>query len=115
MLYEEQFLIALVLTIPIETIVLFGLFKTVFKKEKTETRQIVFAGIFSSFATLPYLWFVLSPFVNAAYYLPIGEILVTAVEAVLISQILQLKIEKAVIASVACNVVSFLVGLALLL
>lgn len=114
MLYEEQFLVALVLTIVIETIVLAGLFKTVFKKEKVGIRQIVFAGIFSSFATLPYLWFVLPPFVNATYYIPIGETIVIAVEAAIINQILRLKIEKAVIASVVCNAFSFAIGAILL-
>ncbi|MDD5163952.1 MAG: hypothetical protein PHD95_07160 [Candidatus ainarchaeum sp.] len=113
MLFEEKFLVALVLTITIETIVLFVLTKFVFKEPKSKSR-IIFAGFFASFATLPYLWFVLPPFINSAYYIQMGETIVIAMESIILWQILQVKIQKAIIASIICNAVSFLFGLLLL-
>ena len=56
--YVRRFITTDVLTIAVETAVLFFLMRYVFKKHALTNRQIMFAGIFASFATIPYVWFV---------------------------------------------------------
>ena len=110
MLFEERFLLALALTITIETIVLLALARFFLKKEKLETKAVVFAGFLASFSTLPYLWFVLPPFVDSSHYIIIGETIAVAIESVIIRQMLKIGIKKALVASIACNAVSFFFG-----
>ena len=115
MLFEEKFLIALALTIIIETAVLFAVARFAFKKTKKDIsdEQVLFAGFFASIATLPYLWFVLPPFVNAAHYVWIGEALVVLAETIILRQLLKLRWREALAASIVCNAVSFAAGLLL--
>jgi hypothetical protein len=72
----------------------------------------LFAGIFSSFSTLPYLWFLLPQFIDSYTILVIlGELSVFLIEAVIYYFILKVTIQRAVIISFACNIASFLTGL----
>jgi hypothetical protein len=111
MAHESKFLVALGLTVTIETVVLVLLVRLVFRMNVPYT-QTVFAGIFASFATLPYLWFIV-PWLMAGFKGAIltGEIIVTILEAVILCFILKTGIKKAALLSVACNVTSFLTGL----
>ena len=76
-------------------------------------QRIIAAGLLCTALTLPYLWFVLPPFVDAAYYLPLGECLVVLVEAAVLSWSLGLGWKKAGACSLVMNAASFFLGLVL--
>ena len=112
--YEYEFLFSLIFTISIETVVLFYLIRFYFKMDKSQLSNplLIFSGIICSMATLPYLWFIFPVFLKSrTMFMLIGEIYVALVEAVILSFLLRLEAKKALIASVACNVISFIFGL----
>jgi hypothetical protein len=112
MLYEYLFLFSLFLTILIETSVLFLLVRYYFKIDNISNSILLFAGIFSSFSTLPYLWFLLPQFIDSYNSLAlIGELSVFLVESVVYYFVLKVTIQRALILSFACNLVSFLIGM----
>lgn len=114
MLYETQFLLALVTTWAIEIPVLVALVRGVFRDRSRPLSRILFAGLLCTALTLPYLWFVLPPFVDAAYYPLIGETLVVIVETCILNRVLGLDLKQAVLCSIAMNALSYLIGLLLL-
>ncbi len=120
MMYETNFLIALFLTIIIETIVLFILIKykiLISKKDalRINNYELLAAGIFASGLTLPYLWFVLPiAQLNKFWYILIGEISVVMIEAMFYKFFLRMKFKQALIISLICNLTSFLIGLLIL-
>ncbi len=112
MIYENLFLLALLLTVAVETALLFIIVRLVFKDKKISNGLLLFTGIICSFATLPYLWFILPFFLTSrALYLLVGELSVFLIEAIIIYFILKLDIRKALLVSFICNLVSFLLGL----
>ncbi|TQD25872.1 hypothetical protein [Methanolobus vulcani] len=112
MLYEYLFLFSLFLTILIETSVLFLLVRYYFRIDAISNSLLLFVGIFSSFSTLPYLWFLLPQFINSYENLAlIGEISVFVIEAVIYYFVLKVTLQRALILSFTCNLVSFLIGL----
>ena len=117
MIYEVQFLIALFLTVLIETITLFIVIRYLFKinNKKIGNIILIFLGIFCSTCTLPYLWFVLPAFIQNFYVLAlIGEPAVFIIEAIIYYFVLNLGIKKSLIVSLLCNLMSFLIGLLIL-
>lgn len=114
MLYETQFLLALVTTWAIEIPVLVALVRVVFRDRSLPLSRLLFAGFLCTALTLPYLWFVLPPFVDAAYYPMIGETLVVVVEAIILNRVLALDMKRAVACSVIMNVLSYVSGFILL-
>ena len=98
-------------TLAIEVPVLFLLLRFVYKNKKLDLKKIIFIGMMASALTLPYLWFVLSPYILSNYYVYIGEIVVVLLEALVYNQFLDLKFGKSLFVSVVCNAVSFLIGL----
>ncbi|GAB6285794.1 MAG: hypothetical protein STSR0009_19950 [Methanoregula sp.] len=114
MVYETRFLLALVTTWAIEIPVLVALIRYVFRDRSFPLSRIIFTGALCTAFTLPYLWFVLPPFVDAAYYPLIGEALVIVVEAVVLNRLLGLDLKRAGACSLVMNVLSFLFGLVLL-
>jgi hypothetical protein len=114
MIYEYLFLFSLFLTIAIETSVLFLLVRFYFKIDDLNNSLLLFAGIFSSFSTLPYLWFLLPQFIDSYQNLAlIGEISVFLIESVVYYFVLKVTIQRALVLSFTCNLVSFFVGLAI--
>jgi hypothetical protein len=112
MLYETEFLKALVQTILIETVVLFLLVKLVYKSLKIKNRLLVLTGIVASFSTLPYVWFILPLFIQTrVYYILISEISVVLIEWLIIQGFLKISYKKALFISFICNMASFLIGL----
>lgn len=107
---DKYFLPALLLTISIETALLFPALRIFAKGERQPVARILFAGLLASFATLPYLWFVLPLYLKHRYYLWIGEAGVTLIEMVILRQLLSLNWKQAFLISQACNLVSFLLG-----
>jgi len=113
MLYETRFLLSLGLTLLIEVPALFILTRF-FVAHKVTPAEVLFTSILASSLTLPYLWFVLPPYVNASYYLQIGEAAVIIVEALIIQRLLKVDILRSLLISAAANMASFAVGLAVL-
>jgi len=107
-----DFLKALLLTILIETIVLFVFFKTKFRTLNVKNKLLLLTGFIASFSTLPYVWFVLPIFIQPTFlYVLISELSVTFIESFIICSILKVNYKKSIIISVACNLTSFLIGL----
>nr|WP_321498301.1 hypothetical protein [uncultured Methanolobus sp.] len=112
MLHVYSFILSLFLTILIETSVLFLLMRYYFKDSEIKTSLLLFAGIFSSFSTLPYLWFLLPQFIDSyGDLVVIGESSVILIEAVFYYFVLKVTIQRALQLSAICNLVSFTVGL----
>jgi len=112
--YELKFLIALLDTVIIETIVMIFLVKKMYKKdmEHVSWERLIFAGVFCSFASLPYLWFIAPYFLRTkALLYSVGEISVFLIESVIIYFILRIKFTRALIISLSCNLASFLLGM----
>jgi hypothetical protein len=114
MLYETRFFLALITTWAIEIPVLIAIIRFVFRNNTVPVLKIIGTGALCTALTLPYLWFALPPFVDAAYYIIIGESLVFLAEAVILNRLLGLRPEIAVACSFVMNLASFLLGLYLL-
>jgi hypothetical protein len=114
MLYETRFLLALVTTWAIEIPVLLVLIRIVFRDKAQPLVRIIYIGGFCTAITLPYLWFVLPPFIDAAYYPLIGETLVFLTEAAILNLLLGLNPKVAVVCSLVMNAASYGLGLILL-
>ena len=112
--YFIQFWKSLLLTITLETIVLFFLCKLFFKKDNLKTWKIILTWILASSITLPILRFVLPQiFHNYTVYAIFGEMFVTFLEVFIIKYLLDINRQKATIASVVCNLFSVIIGLLL--
>jgi hypothetical protein len=115
-LYFQKFLIGLITTILIETIILIISVRIILKvgKEQLSHSLLIFTGIICSFATVPYLWFVL-PFYfrTKPYYLffIVGEVSVTLIESIIIYFVLRLDYKRSLLVSVLCNAISLVFGL----
>lgn len=114
MIYEYKFLISLLFTICIETIVLFIVVRKFFRIDENKIRNslLLFSGIFASFATLPYLRFIL-PILLHKYILLniIGETIVVCLEAIIYYFVLKLSAKQAILLSFICNLFSYVLGL----
>jgi len=110
--YEINFLKALLLTITIETAVLFLLFKVVFKTLRPGNWLLLLTGILATLATLPYLWFILPLFIQSKLgYILVSELSAILVESVIILGLLKINLQKVVLVSLVCNMSSYLIGL----
>lgn len=117
--YYYDFGIALLMTILIESLVLLGMIKVFFRKNnisKLSVSKIIFAGIFCSFATLPYLRFIgniLFTSIEISYLIStlLWELVIVIIEAVMLKYILELSRKKALLLSFLANAVSFWLGL----
>ncbi len=107
MFFETYFLLALVTTLAIEVPVLIALIRIVFRIEDLSVTRIFSAGVLCTTLTLPYLWFVLPPYVNVAYYPFIGEALVVAIETLILNSLLGLTPKNAFYCSLAMNAASY--------
>ena len=110
MLYETKFLLALVTTWCIEIPVLVVFIRYAFRDETLLLTKIISTGALCTALTLPYLWFVLPPFVDAAYYPLIGERLVVIVEAAVLNRVLGLDVKRSLVCSLVMNAASFFLG-----
>jgi hypothetical protein len=114
MMYEIRFLVALAITVVTETTVIFILIRALWKISAAglSTLRCLFAGIFASFATLPYLWFVL-PAIVKPYQAQVvtGETGVFIIEALAYYYLLNLSIRRSVFMSLIANFVSIIIGI----
>lgn len=105
MIYETRFLVALVATSVIEVPLVF-----VFVRKSIKWWRILLGAFLASALTLPYLWFVLAPYVDGRHYILTGEILVFLIEGFLYWQIFPIKWWKAFAISLVANTASYFVG-----
>jgi len=104
-----RFWIAWILTVIIETIVLFIIAKLFRKEKQISNWRLILVWILASTITLPLLWFVFPLFItDEAVYVIIWELLVTILEVFIIKYWLKISRWKAILASVICNLCSFL-------
>jgi hypothetical protein len=117
--YAAQFLLALIITVAVETAVLFLFVRDIFKlsEKKLSNRLLIFFGFLASFATIPYLWFVVpSIFYNqlssalGIYIVLAAEVMISIFEASIYYFGLNLGAKRSLIVSFACNAFSFLIG-----
>jgi hypothetical protein len=112
--YEEQFLIALVLSLLIEVPILLAMVRFAFKLRTIGTVRLSIAGVLASCLTLPYLWFIAPVIFGGVYAIIVGEIVVFLVEAGVYALVLQVSIRRALLVSLIANLASLAVGLVLL-
>jgi hypothetical protein len=110
--YEVSFLKSLVLTVFIETLVLWILTRFFEKKKAFPVSMILIAGFFASFATLPYLWFIVPVFIKEpVFYSIICELFAVVLESFILFGFLKIAYNKCLLFSAVCNIVSFSTGL----
>jgi hypothetical protein len=108
------FLKALLLTDAIETVGLFLIIRLWFRIPRSvlSNALLLFAGIYCSATTLPYLWFLLPSFLHPyPVFLVVGELLVFLVEAVFYYFVLKIGLGRSLIVSFVCNTASLMAGL----
>jgi len=104
-----KFWIVWILTILIETIVLFIIAKLFRKENQISNWRLILIWILASTITLPLLRFVLPIFVtDEIIYMVVWELAVTLIEIFIIKYWLKISRGKAILASVICNLCSFL-------
>ena len=107
-----KFWIAWIITILIETIILFIIAKLFRKGDQISNWRLILTWIIASTITLPLLRFVLPLFIKVwVEYTVIWELLVTLIEIFIIKYWLKISRWRAILASVVCNLCSFLVWL----
>lgn len=112
--YEFLFFKGLLATILIETIVLILFVRLLLKNKDISLIRLLGTGLFTSFATLPYLWFILPYFVSEQMaYIISGESFAVIMETFILSLFLRTKIGTSFLISLTCNAISFSIGLLL--
>lgn len=110
--YEQKFLLSLLLTLVVETSLVFYFLKYICKSEEIKSSKIIFTGLAASALTMPYFWFVLPFYVSDRIpYIFLGEGLIVFIEAIIYKQFLQLGFLRAIVTSLIANVVSAALGL----
>ena len=103
-----KFLIAWILTILIETIVLFLIAKLFRRGSQISTPRIFLVGFAASTITLPLLRFVLPLFIyHGVEYTLIWEPLAIFLETFILKYWLKISWKRAIMASIVCNIVSY--------
>jgi hypothetical protein len=107
-----KFWIAWILTILIETIVLFIITKLFRKEDQISNSRLILVWILASTITLPLLRFVFPLFVaDEIVYMVVWELFVTLIEIFVIKYWLRVSRGKAILASIFCNLCSYLIWL----
>jgi hypothetical protein len=108
--FETRFLVALLLTLLIEVPLLFILVKYAYRLKAIASWKILFVGTLASSLTLPYVWFVVPPYIHSRYYVHVAELFAVIVEAVIYNRLLETRIGVSLVLSLVTNAVSFLTG-----
>ena len=107
-----KFWIAWILTILIETIVLFFISKLFRKEDQVSNKRLILIWILASTITLPLLRFVFPLFVtDETIYVVVWELSVTLIEIFVIKYWLRVSRGKAILASILSNLCSYLIWL----
>ena len=108
--YETRFLVALLSTVLIEVPVLFILVKYAFKLNGIKAGKILFVGVVASVLTLPYVWFVIPPYIHSKYYIHVAELFAFIAETIVYNRLLGTLIVVSLVLSFVTNAMSFLAG-----
>ena len=108
----HRFITSMSFTILIETTILVLILRVVIKHIHLSVRQITIAGIFASFMTIPYVWFVFPYFYDwsrstARLY---SEPFAVIVEAIFYRIFLKTSWKVSFAVSIICNLASYLIG-----
>ncbi|MEK7546744.1 MAG: hypothetical protein AAB536_01010 [Patescibacteria group bacterium] len=108
----HRFITSLVFTAVVETAILLLIFKFIWKKPALDYKSIIFAGLFASFATIPYVWFVFPYAYNWSpdASLVFSELFAFAVEAIFYRLFLKISWRTAFVASFCGNAASYFGG-----
>ena len=111
MAYEMRFLLALMQTLVIETLLLLLFSKMVFKN-RFSTKPVYFiiiTGVIASSLTLPYVWFIL-PFLirDRVRYIIISEVFAITAESLIFLFLFKVSYKFCFLLSFICNLFSFL-------
>lgn len=115
--YLSLFLFSLFFTVSAETLALFVLVRRLFRvpAKRMPDRLLLFAGIFSSACTLPYVWFVLPGLLSPwLAYVVAAESFAVIAETLIYLMVLRMRLKEAFLLSLICNMLSFGLGLLLL-
>jgi hypothetical protein len=107
---DRRFLLSLLSTLLVELPLLAIVLRLFGEGRRLPLTTVLSAGALASIATLPYLWFLVPRIVPGPYYLPVGETLVMAAEALILRLVLGLRPLACVMASALCNLGSWLAG-----
>ena len=108
-MYEQQFLSALVLTLTVEVLIVFGIVRCVYKKKNIG--DILISVFVASLLTLPYLWFIFPAYYSvSSVYAIYAEIIIALIEAILYWRFLKITFIQALIVSIIANATSALIG-----
>lgn len=110
--FVHRFLTSLLFTDVTETIVLILLLKFVFRKHTLSLGQMIFAGLYASFSTISYVWFIF-PYLTAwptSTAVIFAEAFAFIVEAIFYRFVLRIDWKTAFLVSLVCNAVSYFLG-----
>lgn len=110
--FVHRFLTSLVFTGVVETLVLILLLLFVFRNRSIDVSRMIFAGLYASFSTIPYVWFVF-PFLMrwpASTAIIFAEAFAFIVEAIFYRWFLRIDWRVAFAVSLICNVTSYFLG-----
>lgn len=110
MMLETKFLVALALTLMIEVPLVVLMIKYFVKLRGVPLSKVLFVAFLASIVTLPYLWFIIPPYVDMRFYVVIGESFVVLAEMLIFNQLLGVKIHKAFVVSLVANLISYFLG-----
>ena len=109
---ESKFLFSLFITLAMEVPIVLLLAKYLLRLKKFD--RLIPTSFAASILTLPYLWFVLPPFLPAENYVLYGEMLVIVAEAAIYRIFADLDWKDALVLSLVANIIFFGLGLILL-
>jgi hypothetical protein len=113
--YVHRFIATATFTVFVETTILFFLMRYVFKNKEISSSRLLFAGLFASYATNPYVFFVFPRIATWPYNtaLAVSETLVFLVEALFYHEFLKTDWRTSFILSLVCNFSSWYLTLLL--
>lgn len=113
LIYTHNFFTSLVFTDVVETITLFLLVRFALRKKGIATKDLIFAGLFASFATITYVWYVFPVMIPRSVMAPtfVSEPFVFLVEALFYRMYLRLSWKEALMVSLIANTASYLGGI----
>ena len=108
-MYESKFIFALVLTVGIEILVIAAAAKLL--AEKAPRLRLIGITAMASVLTLPYVWFVIPPFVPGQSVIEIVEIFAFVIEAIIYRGLLPASWGRSAVYSGSANLASYFFGL----
>jgi hypothetical protein len=110
--FVHRFITSLVFTDVVETSILVFLLRVLPGNKALETSRIIFAGLWASFSTIPYVWFVFPYLVQwpASTAIIFAEVFAFLMEALFYKVVLRLNWKTALFVSLVCNAASYFLG-----